>query len=40
MEMDFEEGVFRAIANKLMDISVFSKNLVCTVAPKTRWVMV
>ena len=34
MEMDFEEGVFRAPVKKLRDISVLAKNLVC-MQPKT-----
>ncbi len=40
MEMDFEQGVFRAPVKKLKDISVFVKNLLCTAAANKRWVPV
>jgi len=40
MEMDFEKGVFRAPVKKLHDISMFSKNLLCTASKNKRWVPV
>ena len=39
MEMDFEEGVFRAPVKKLKDISVFAKIPLCTAASTKRWVL-
>ena len=40
MEMDIEEGIFRAPVENLKDISVFAKNLLCTAASNMRWVPV
>jgi hypothetical protein len=40
MEMDFEEGVFRAPVKKLRDISVFAKSLLCTASANKRWIPV
>ena len=40
MEMDFEKVVFRAPVKKLRDISMFSKNMLCTAAKNKRWVPV
>jgi len=40
MEMDFEQGAFRAPVKKLKDISVFAKNILCTAAANKRWVPV
>ena len=35
--MDFEKGVFRAPVNKLHDISVLAKNVLCTASKNKRW---
>jgi hypothetical protein len=40
MEMDFEQGVFRAPIQKLKDISVFAKNILCTATASKPWVPV
>ncbi len=40
MEMNFEKDIFRAPVKKLRDISMFSKNLLCTAAKNERWVQV
>jgi hypothetical protein len=37
MEMDFEQGVFRAPVKKLKDISVFAKNVLCTATANKCW---
>ena len=36
--MDFEQGIFRAPAKNLKDISVFAKNLLFTAIANKRWV--
>jgi hypothetical protein len=36
MEIDFEQGVFRAPVKKLKDNSVLAKNLPCTSAANKR----
>ncbi len=36
MEMDFEQGVFRAPVKTLKDISVFAKKLLCAAAANKR----
>jgi hypothetical protein len=40
MEMDFEQGVFRAPVKKLKGIPVFAKNILCMAASSKRWVTV
>ena len=40
MEMDIEQGVFRAPVKKLKDISVIAKNILCTATANKRWVHV